>query len=661
MANARARQHESGADIGMAGERHLGLGREDADLGGVGGVLRRQHEGRLGQVELGGDFLHLLSRQAGRIGNHGQRIAAELAVREHVHRDEWNFHGSKSCMPGLISRMTKAQAGPQISYDHGVSLKKLIGETIGAFFDRTVETYRDSEALVVKHQNVRWSWGELGRRVDELAAGLMALGLERGDRVGIWSPNTSEWTLTQFATAKAGLVLVNVNPAYRRSELEYAMNKVECKALILAPALKTSNYLEIVRDLVKDRKLPHLKHIVRLGKEKTPGMLNFDEVATGGGNAEKSKLADLGPKLQFDDAINIQFTSGTTGYPKGATLSHHNILNNGYFVGEGLKLTAKDRLCIPVPLYHCFGMVMGNLGCLTHGSTMVYPSEAFDPLATLQAVAEERCTALYGVPTMFIAQLDHPEFAKFDLKSLRTGIMAGSPCPIEVMKRVQAKMNMHEVTIAYGMTETSPVSTQCATDDPVERRVSTVGQVLPHIEIKIIDADGKAVPRGETGEFCTRGYSVMKGYWNDAEKTAEAVDDAGWMHTGDLATMDEQGYVNIVGRLKDMVIRGGENVYPREIEEFLYSHPKVQDVQVIGVPDARYGEEICAWIRLREGESATPEEIREFCKGQIAHYKIPRYVEFVEAFPMTITGKIQKFVMREQTIGKLGLKAQKTA
>ena len=557
--------------------------------------------------------------------------------------------------------MTNAQAAPKISYDHGVSDRKLIGETIGMFFDRQVERYREREALVVRHQNVRWSWGELGRRVDDLAAGLMTLGLERGDRVGIWSPNTSEWTLAQFATAKAGLVLVNVNPAYRRAELEYAMNKVECKALILAPALKTSNYLEIVDGLVKDAKLPLLKHIIRLGSDRTPGMLNFDDVAQAGGNAEKARLAELAPKLQFDDAINIQFTSGTTGYPKGATLSHHNILNNGYFVGEGLKLTENDRLCIPVPLYHCFGMVMGNLGCLTHGSTMIYPAEAFDPLATLQAVSEERCTALYGVPTMFIAQLDHPQFDSFDLESLRTGIMAGSPCPIEVMKRVQSRMNMHEVTIAYGMTETSPVSTQCATDDPLERRVSTVGQVLPHIEIKIVDSEGMAVPRGTTGEFCTRGYSVMKGYWNDPEKTAEAVDPGGWMHTGDLAVMDDAGYVNIVGRLKDMVIRGGENVYPREIEEFLYSHPKVQDVQVIGVPDQKYGEEICAWIKLREGQTATPEEIREFCKGQIAHYKIPRYVEFVSDFPMTITGKIQKFVMREQTIGKLGLKAQQTA
>ena len=548
-----------------------------------------------------------------------------------------------------------------ISYDHGVSGKKLIGETIGAFFDRAVETWRDREALVVRQQDVRWSWGELGRRVDDLAAGLLSLGLEPGDRVGMWAPNRSEWTLTQFATAKAGLVLVNVNPAYRRSELEYAMNKVECRALVLAPALKTSNYLEITDDLVKAGKLPHLRHVVRLGAEKTPGMLNFDDVAPAGGNAERMRLAEIGPKLQFDDAINIQFTSGTTGHPKGATLSHHNILNNGYFVAEGLKLTPADRLCIPVPLYHCFGMVMGNLGCLTHGSTMVYPAESFDPLATLQAIAEERCTALYGVPTMFIAQLDHPEFASFDLGSLRTGIMAGSPCPIEVMKKVQSQMNMGEVTIAYGMTETSPVSTQCATDDPVERRVSTVGQVMPHLEIKIVDAEGRAVPRGATGEFCTRGYSVMKGYWNDQEKTRDAIDAAGWMHTGDLATMDEEGYVNIVGRLKDMVIRGGENVYPREIEEFLYTHPKIQDVQVIGVPDPRYGEETCAWIKLHAGQSATPEEIREFCKGQIAHYKIPRYIEFVTEFPMTITGKIQKFVMREQTIKKLGLKAEKTA
>src|ERR1700676_380635 len=549
----------------------------------------------------------------------------------------------------------------QISYDHGVSDKKLLGETIGAFFDRQVDRYRDREALVVRHQNVRWTWGQLARRVDDLAAGLLSLGLERGDRVGIWAPNRSEWTLTQFATAKAGLVLVNVNPAYRRSELEYAMNKVECKALILAPALKTSNYLEIVDDLVKAKKLPHLKHIVRLGAEKTPGMLNFDDVATAGGNAEKMKLADLGPKLQFDDAINIQFTSGTTGHPKGATLSHHNILNNGYFVAEGLKLTPADRLCIPVPLYHCFGMVMGNLGCLTHGATMVYPAEAFDPLATLQAVAEERCTALYGVPTMFIAQLDHPEFASFDLSSLRTGMMAGSPCPIEVMRRCVGEMHLSQITIGYGMTETSPASFQSGIEDPLEKRVSTVGRIHPHVEAKVVDAERRIVPRGTAGELLTRGYLVMLGYWADPERTAESIDRAGWMKTGDLVTIDDEGYCNIVGRIKDMVIRGGENVYPREIEEFLYRHPKIQDVQVIGVPDPRYGEEICAWAKLRPGGGATEEEIKVFCRDQIAHYKVPRYVKFVDEFPMTVTGKIQKFIMRERTVAELGLKVVKTA
>jgi fatty-acyl-CoA synthase len=557
--------------------------------------------------------------------------------------------------------MTNTNTSPKLSYDHGVSLQKLIGETIGVFFDRQVEAHRERLALVVRHQGVRWTWGQFAGRVDALAAGLLALGLEPGDRIGMWSPNNAEWATTQFATAKAGLMLVNVNPAYQRSELDYALNKVECKALILAPSLKTSNYIQIVQDLVKDGKLPHLRHLIRLGTEKTPGMLNFDDVPGKGGAAERQRLAELAGTLQFDDAINIQFTSGTTGHPKGATLSHHNILNNGFFVADGLKLAPGDRLCIPVPLYHCFGMVMGNLGCLTHGATMVYPAESFDPLATLQALAEEKCVAVYGVPTMFIAMLEHPQFAGFDLSSMRTGIMAGSPCPIEVMKRVQSQMNMHEVTIAYGMTETSPVSTQCATDDPVERRVSTVGQVLPHIEIKIVDTEGKAVPRGVAGEFCTRGYSVMKGYWNDADKTRDAIDGAGWMRTGDLAVMDGEGYVNIVGRLKDMVIRGGENVYPREIEEFLYRHPKVLDVQVIGVPDPRYGEEICAWIKLHPGQAATVEEIREFCKGQIAHFKIPRYVEFVDAFPMTITGKVQKFVMREETISRLGLKLQKTA
>ncbi len=559
-----------------------------------------------------------------------------------------------------------------LSYDHGTSDAKLIGETIGTAFDRIAAAHADREALVVRHQGVRWTWSELRHRVDALAAGLLKLGLEPGDRVGIWAPNCSEWTLTQFATAKAGLVLVNINPAYRRAELEYALNKVECKALVLAPALKTSDYLAIVNDLAPElaaatpghlhaEALPYLKIVVRLGEERTAGMLNFADVARGGGDAERARLAELATTLQFDDPINIQFTSGTTGFPKGATLTHQNILNNGFFVGEAIRLTHEDRLCIPVPLYHCFGMVMGNLGCLTHGATMVYPNDAFDPLTVLQAVSEERCTALYGVPTMFIAELDHPRFAEFDLSTLRTGIMAGSPCPIEVMKRVQSLMNMREVTIAYGMTETSPVSTQSSTDDPLEKRVATVGRVQPHIEIKIVDADGRIVPRGVTGEFCTRGYSVMRGYWNDPEKTAEAIDAGGWMHTGDLATMDTEGYVNIVGRLKDMVIRGGENIYPREVEEFLYRHPKVQDVQVIGVPDLKYGEELCAWIKLREGQSCTPDEIREFCKGQIAHYKVPRHIRFVDAFPMTITGKVQKFVMRKQTIEAMGLSEQKTA
>ncbi|HJQ59574.1 MAG TPA: AMP-binding protein [Vineibacter sp.] len=561
---------------------------------------------------------------------------------------------------------------PSPSYDHGTSTTKLIGETIGQFFDKAAARWRERDALIVRHQDVRWTYGELARRVDDLAAGLLALGLEPGDRIGIWSQNNAEWVLTQFATAKAGLILVNVNPAYRKAEIEYALNKVACKALITSPALKSSDYIAILNDLAPEiatskpgalnaKTLPHLRTVIRLGKDKTPGMLNFDDVPGMGGNAERSRLVELADRLQFDDAINIQFTSGTTGFPKGATLSHHNILNNGYFIGEAMRLTPEDRLCIPVPLYHCFGMVLGNLACVTHGSAMVYPAEAFEPLSVLQTVQAERCTALHGVPTMFIAALDHPEFGKFDLSSLRTGIMAGSPCPIEVMKRVVAQMNMQQVTIAYGMTETSPVSTQSSVDDPLERRVATVGRVQPHIEIKIVDGDGRTVPRGTTGEFCTRGYSVMTGYWNDDDKTKESIDTGGWMHTGDLAIMDEEGYVNIVGRLKDMVIRGGENVYPREIEEFLYRHPKVQDVQVIGVPDPKYGEEICAWIKLREGQSATADEIRDFCKGQIAHYKIPRYVRFVPDFPMTITGKVQKFVMREQTIRDLDLKEQKTA
>ncbi|WP_415257505.1 AMP-binding protein [Thauera phenylacetica] len=558
------------------------------------------------------------------------------------------------------------------SYVHGASDKQLIGQTIGRFFDDACARHAEREALVVRHQGVRLTYAQLKSRVDALACGLMRLGLEPGERIGIWSQNTLEWTLTQFATAKAGLVLVNINPAYRRSELEYALNKVGCRALVLSPAFKTSNYLEMIADLapelghcepglLRSHRLPSLEMVIRMGADKSPGMINFDELLRAPSREELTALAVLSEKLQFDDPINIQFTSGTTGHPKGATLSHHNILNNGFFVGEAIKLVAGDRLCIPVPLYHCFGMVMGNLGCLTHGATMVYPAEAFEPLAVLETVAQEKCTGLYGVPTMFIAALDHPRFADFDLSSLRTGIMAGSPCPIEVMKRVIGKMNMREVTIAYGMTETSPVSFQSGTDDPIDRRVSTVGRVQPHLEVKIVDNEGRIVPRGQSGELCTRGYSVMLGYWDDEARTKEAIDAGGWMHTGDLAVIDDEGFCNIVGRIKDMVIRGGENIYPREIEEFLYAHPKVLDVQVVGIPDQRFGEELCAWIILREGERLSEDEVREYCKGQIAHYKIPRYIRFVDSFPMTVTGKIQKFLIRQRMKEELGLDEAKTA
>ncbi|WP_404385220.1 AMP-binding protein [Caenispirillum salinarum] len=564
--------------------------------------------------------------------------------------------------------MTEAQtsAAALPSYVHGASETALIGDTIGVHFDKAAARWPETEALVVRHQGVRWTYGEMKRRVDEIAAGFLALGLEPGDRVGIWSPNNAEWALTQFATAKAGLVLVNINPSYRLAELEYALTKVECKALVLADEFKTSNYIGMVRTLapeldhcppgaLKADRLPDLKAVVHIGDDHIHGMYAFKELYEMAEDSHRGRVAELAEKLQFDDPINIQFTSGTTGFPKGATLTHHNILNNGFFVAEAIRLGHGDRLCIPVPLYHCFGMVMGNLGCITHGATMVYPGEAFDPLAVLETVEREKCTGLYGVPTMFIAQLDHPEFKSFNLSTLRTGIMAGSPCPIEVMKRVIAEMNMEEVTIAYGMTETSPVSFQTAADDELEARVSTVGRVQPHIEVKIVDLDGRIVPRGTAGELCTRGYSVMLGYWNDEEKTRDSIDAAGWMHTGDLATLDEQGYCKIVGRIKDMVIRGGENIYPREIEEFLYRHPAVNDVQVIGVPDKKYGEELCACIRLREGHEATEEEIREFCKGQIAHYKIPRYIRFVDEFPMTVTGKVQKYVMRKHIAEDLGL------
>jgi fatty-acyl-CoA synthase len=558
------------------------------------------------------------------------------------------------------------------SYVHGASDEPLIGETIGAHFDRIVARFGPREALVVRHQNVRWTWRELKDRVDALAAGLIGLGLNRGQRIGIWSPNNAEWVLTQFATARAGLILVNINPAYRLAELEYALNKSGCRALITAARFKSSDYLGMLRELAPElaaarpgelraARLPDLRLVIAIGHERAAGAVRFDDVPAAARPVDRERLAALADELQFDDPINIQFTSGTTGFPKGATLTHHNILNNGHFIAAAMRLSERDRLCIPVPLYHCFGMVLGNLACLTRGAAMVYPGEGFDPLATLETVEAERCTALHGVPTMFIAEMDHPDFARFDLSSLRTGIMAGSPCPIEVMKRALERMHLSEITIAYGMTETSPVSFQSSVADPIERRVSTVGRIHPHVEAKVIDAEGKIVPRGAPGELLTRGYLVMLGYWEDEERTREAIDAAGWMHTGDLATIDDEGYCNIVGRIKDMVIRGGENVYPREIEEFLYRHPKIQDVQVIGVPDPRYGEELCAWVRLRDGETATAEEIREFCRGQIAHYKIPRYIKFVDAFPMTVTGKVRKFVMREETIRELGLEAQKTA
>jgi len=559
-----------------------------------------------------------------------------------------------------------------LSYVSGVSAKPLIGQTIGAYFDEVAAREPDRLALIVRHQEVRWTYAELKARVDSLAAGLLALGLSPGDRIGIWAPNCAEWTITQFATAKAGLILVNINPAYRLSEAEYALNKVGCKALITAVSHKTSDYLGMLRELAPElataafggltaARLPRLKLVVTLGEEPHPGCLPFDEALAAGSDGERTRLVEIGATLQFDDPINIQFTSGTTGFPKGATLSHHNILNNGFFVGEAIGLQAGEKLCIPVPLYHCFGMVMGNLGCLTHAATMVYPAEAFDPLAVLETVEAERCAALYGVPTMFIAALAHPQFDRFDLSSLRTGVMAGSPCPIEVMRQVIARMHMPEVTIAYGMTETSPVSFQSSTGDPVERRVATVGRIQPHLEVKIVDAEGRIVPRGRPGELCTRGYSVMLGYWDDEERTAEALDSGGWMHTGDLATIDADGYCNITGRIKDMVIRGGENVYPREIEEFLYRHPAIQDVQVIGVPDSKYGEELCAWIIPRAGQILSEGEVRDFCRGQIAHYKIPRYVRFVDGFPTTVTGKVQKFAMREAMIAELGLVLEKTA
>jgi fatty-acyl-CoA synthase len=549
---------------------------------------------------------------------------------------------------------------PRESYVHGNRGAPLIGKTIGALLDEVSATDGSREALVVAHQNIRWTYAELKSRSDAFASGLLSLGLESGDRVGIWAPNCAEWTIAQFATAKAGLILVNINPAYRLSELEHVLRAVGCRALITAARFKTSDYIVMIRELVpelgndsselKSSRLPDLQYVISIGDGSYAGCLAFDRVLDRGKQLGSQRLELLAATIQMDDAVNIQFTSGTTGLPKGATLSHHNLINNAFFVGEATGIEPGSRVCIPVPLYHCFGMVMGNLGCVTHAATMVYPSESFDPLKTLEVVAAERCDVLYGVPTMFIAQLNHAEFPRFDLGSLRRGIMAGAPCPIEVMKEVASKMHMSEITIAYGMTETSPVSFQSSRDDPLELRVSTVGRIQPHLEVKIVDRDSRIVSRGEAGELCTRGYSVMLGYWNDEARTREAIDSAGWMHTGDLATIDEDGYCRIVGRIKDMVIRGGENIYPREVEEYLYAHPDIQDVQIFGVPDAKYGEELCAWIVARAGAHLDEEAIRKFCQDRISHYKIPRHIRIVESFPSTVTGKVQKFAMREAMI-----------
>jgi fatty-acyl-CoA synthase len=536
---------------------------------------------------------------------------------------------------------------PEMSYVNGASDVPLLGETIFQNLRRTASRFGDNEALVAALQDRRSTYRELVEECEVVARGLMARGVKKGDRVGIWSPNRYEWIVVQYATAAMGAILVNINPAYRTSELEYALSQSEVSFLILAAAFRQADYKGMLAE-VKGR-CPALREALVIEE-------GWDALKRDAAMVSEARLHEVESSLQFDDAINIQYTSGTTGFPKGATLTHHNILNNGFFIGETLKYSERDRVCIPVPFYHCFGMVLGNLACTTHGATMVVPAEAFDPVITMDTVQKERCTSLYGVPTMFIAELEHPRFKEFDFSTLRTGIMAGSPCPVEVMKKVQTVMHIPEMTIAYGMTETSPVSTQCATDDPLEKRVATVGRVHPHVEIKIVDPEsGAVVPRGTTGEMCSRGYMVMLGYWNNEEATRQAIDAAHWMHTGDLATMDEEGYVNIVGRIKDMIIRGGENIYPREVEEFLYRHPDVADVQVIGIPSEKYGEEVMAWVKPRDGATATGEELAAWCKGKIATYKIPRHWKFVDSFPMTVTGKVQKFKMREVSVEELGL------
>jgi fatty-acyl-CoA synthase len=544
-------------------------------------------------------------------------------------------------------------AGVQLSYAHGATSTPLLGETIGSNLERTAARVPDRPALISRHQGIRWTYAQLDAEVDRVARALLAAGIDAGDRVGIWAPNRAEWALVQYATAKVGAIMVNINPAYRTHELAFVLRQSACRMVIAASSFKTSDYVAMVRDVRHE--LPELQRAVFLDSE------SWDELLAGADDVDIDVLGERAAGLDFSDPINIQYTSGTTGFPKGATLSHHNILNNGFFVGEGCGVTEEDLICVPVPYYHCFGMVMGNLAATSHGACVVLPAEAFEPGAVLDAVQAERCTVLYGVPTMFIAELEHPDFGSYDLTSLRTGIMAGSPCPVEVMRKVIDRMHMAEVTICYGMTETSPVSTQTGAGDDLEHRTATVGSVHPHVEIRVAgvggDDLGRTLPRGEPGEFQTRGYSVMLGYWQEPEKTAEAIDAARWMHTGDQAVMTDDGYVRIVGRIKDMIIRGGENVYPREIEEFLYSHPDISDVQVVGVPDDRFGEEVCAWVIAREGATIDPDEVRAFCEGKIAHYKVPRYVCQTAEFPMTVTGKIRKVELRERAIEQLELHA----
>jgi len=554
-----------------------------------------------------------------------------------------------------------------LSYAFEGSTKQFIAKTIGDMLDDNAAEFANNDCLVSVHQNIRMSYKDFKQEVDTIAKGLMALGIKKGDKVAIWSTNNAEWVLTQFATAKIGAVLVTINPAYRTTELEYALKQSEINTLIMIENFKTSDYLHMFYEVapfargatpgqIHSNKLPFLRNVVCISDEKHTGIFKWKDILDFSTKVGDSELKERQETLDFDDAINIQYTSGTTGFPKAATLTHFNILNNGYFVGELMRFTDKDRLCIPVPFYHCFGMVMSNLTCVSHGSTMVIPSEYFDPLSTLTVIEKEKCTAVHGVPTMFIAELEHPEFKKFDLSSLRTGIMAGSPCPVEVMKRVNNEMNMKEVEIAYGQTEASPVITQTAADDTIENRTETVGKAIPFVEVKIIDSEtGKILPVGEQGELCARGYNVMKYYYNNPEATKKAIDESGWLHTGDLAVMTKDGYFKITGRIKDMIIRGGQNIYPREIEEFIYTHPKVADVQVVGVPDVKYGEEVCAWIKLKAGETVSEEEIKEYCKGKIAHYKIPRYIKFTDSFPMTVTGKIRKVEMREISVKELNL------